>query len=119
MTRKLAPTLVALLCLATVPAFAEDKPDAEAALKVAQKYVLLGQELFKQGDYERAVRSFRDAEVSLDRAEAEVPAALYRSLARCYDQMGQVTAALGYYKKFLNLAPETTDNRGRSPQNLG
>ena len=33
-----------------------------------------------------------------------VPAALYRSMARCYDQLGRITPALSYYRRFLALA---------------
>jgi hypothetical protein len=63
-----------------------------------------GQQSFRAGDYEAAVKSFRGAESVLDSGRLVVPPVLYRSMARCYDQMGQIVAARALYKRFLSGA---------------
>ena len=87
----------------------------EEALAIAQRYVELGEELFRREKYGEAVENFLKAEQTLAEPEIDVPAALYRSIARCYDQLGQLAAALGYYKRFLALAEPST---GRMQQAL-
>ena len=88
------------LLLVAVPAGAEE--GAESVLKMAQRYVDLGEELFRNKSYAEAAQNFDKAEGILANAELDVPAALYRQLARSYDQLGQVVSALGYYKRFLS-----------------
>ncbi len=109
----LAATLCCCALLSGPPAAARgdaaDATEADGApdprvLAVAQQYVKLGEQLFRLGEYEEAVGNFLKAEETLSEHDIEVPSLLYRSMARCYDQLGQAPAALSYYKKFRALA---------------
>ncbi len=78
-----------------------DKKRRKKVVKVVQKYVELGESLFHAGDHAEAARMFRKAEQALADAGMDVPAGLYRSVARCHDQAGDVTKALAAYGRFL------------------
>ena len=93
-----ASSTAALLLLAAVSAPASG--GRQAALAEAKRHVPRGQELFRAGDYEAALASFRKAERALEDAEVAVPPSLDRILGRCYDQLGQVVPALGHFKRF-------------------
>ena len=74
------------------------------AVKVAQKYIELGQDLFRLESYREAADNFLRAERTLEEGGRAVPAPLFRALARCHDQMGEADKAIAYYDKFLELA---------------
>ncbi len=100
MTRALLPVLLLTLPWAPPAAAGEE---ADKTLAVVQRYVDLGEELFRAGQYADAVESFAKAEGILVEAEVDVPPPLYRQMARCYDQLGQTVSALSHYKRFQAL----------------
>lgn len=77
------------------------------ATAIAQEYIKMGEKLFRLKSYGDAVASFLKASTTLEKDEIDVPPVLYRSIARCYDQMGQIIAALRNYKKFVALVDES------------
>jgi len=113
-----------LLLVSAAPSWAQeeggalDDPETRLARQrqaegTAQQYVQIGERLFDAGDHGEAVQNFLRAERALEKVEADVPAILYRSIARCYDQLGQIPAALSYYKKFLALADPASKELAR------
>ncbi|MBM4321849.1 MAG: PEGA domain-containing protein [Deltaproteobacteria bacterium] len=112
---------VAVVTSGPSPALAEEGQQEAAtqeaqdrAKGVAQQYIKLGEDLFRQRNHAEAVESFLRAESTLEKAELDVPVVLYRSIARCYDQLGQILAALANYKKFLALSQPTSDQLVRA-----
>ncbi len=93
------------------PARADDDPPP---LEQAQEHIDEGEALFRAGRHAAAARRLLAAEEVLLDAEEEVPPALYWSLARCYDQQGQLEAAMRYYAKFLGLVDASATELKRS-----
>ena len=96
----MASTLTIRHAAAQNPASAEATNDV---LTEARAVVQRGQARFKANDYDGAVKLFRKAENMLDEAELTEPT-LYFVLGRSYDQLGQIMAAGGYFRKFTAQA---------------
>ena len=73
--------------------------------EVAQQFVNLGQTLFKEGNYSAALENFQKAAQRLESLPDGVPPVLYRNIARCHDQMGEVQAAIANYQRFVDSSP--------------
>ncbi len=80
---------------------------AATPTEVAQQFVNLGQTLFKEGNYSAALEHFHKAAERLDGLEGGVPPVLYRNIARCHDQLGNVKLAIDNYQRFVDKAPDS------------
>jgi len=78
------------------------EPAADPA-DVAREHAQKGVALYRQDNYGDAVGHLVAAEKVLVVANLEVPALIYAAMARCYDQLGQATAAMRYYTRFLSV----------------
>jgi len=79
-------------------------------VQAAQGHVREAERLFRLGSYGPAREHFGAALEALQRVDIRAPAALYRSVARCHDQLGEVEAALANYRRFLASARPTSPN---------
>ncbi len=122
MARRIPAAAIACALLLGVcgVARAEITEEQREALRAAKEHVPEGQAMFKDGEYEAALKHFREAERILEEAELDIPPSLERILGRCYDQLGQVVPALRYLNRFLTAAdsddPETADAVRRAEQ---
>ena len=97
-TRATATLLLLVVVAASAPARAEGPAD------VARRHAEEGVRLFKQDEYGPAVEHLLEAEKALVQADLEVPPLIFAAIARCYDQLGQIVPAMGYYTRFLSVA---------------
>lgn len=95
--------LVALSVAVAAPRAAQ-ADRARKAMQVAQKYIELGEDLFRLDKFREAADNFVGAVDTLKEAGRPVPAPLYRALARCHDELADVDAAISYYEEFLARA---------------
>ncbi len=103
--RAQAPTaLLAALTVTLLAPMAARADRGRDAVKVAQKYIELGEDLFRLDEYREAAENFVRAAKALQDGDRKVPAALYRTLARCHDQLGEADKAIDYYERFIDRA---------------
>jgi hypothetical protein len=96
--------LVAALIVAPRSAYGGDD---RALMKVAQQQIKLGESQFKADQFGDAAKSFLKAVDLIAKTDRTPPPALYRSIARCHEHLGEVMPALEAYKKFLGLVDKT------------
>jgi hypothetical protein len=105
LARWLAALGVCLLCASTA-AWAQDKPDYEAA----RRHYLAGKEAQTKGDFEGAVRSFILAyDITKDPS-------LFKQIGTAYEGAGKRTEAMVYYRRYLAEAkpgPDVDDVKKR------
>ena len=90
-----------LLCVLCPTAWAPGVHASDA--EEAQDDIRRAQRAFRAAEYADALEAFSAAKDTLEGSDLEVPEVIYRSIARCYDQIGDVQGALAYYKRFLAL----------------
>ena len=86
--------MVALVLLP--PAIAEAQ---QADVELAKKYYKLGAELYKRGDYKRALSQFEESYRNSKRPE------LLYNMGRCREGMDQPKEAVAHYKEYLKSNP--------------
>lgn len=77
------------------------------ASQMAVKRYLIGRELYLQGNLEGAAAEFQSAFDIFPQS-----AKLAFNLARCHERMGNNAKAIGFYEKYLELAPAGAPDRG-------
>ena len=87
--------VLGLTLLAALPARAED-PDTE----IARRHFIAGAKLYNDARYEEAISHFIAA-----RVVKSSPAFDY-NIARCHDRLERVAAAIEWYERFLEHAPD-------------
>lgn len=103
MTRRPCGSLLVAFAFAGVPAAAQARGGRASDADLAQDDINRAQQAFRDGDYAEALEAFSAAKDTIEGSDLEVPAVIYRSIARCYDQIGDVQGASAYYKRFLAL----------------
>jgi len=120
--RACAALALAGLLLAALPAEARRGSKSRArkkAMATAQRYVQVGEDQFRLGDFGDAVVSFDRAIEALEAAGLEVPPLLHRSLARAHDHEGQVVTAIDYYRRFLDGTEEDARRLAKARKEAG
>jgi hypothetical protein len=97
--------LVALVCLVSTTARAQDTDEAEVT-RMAKEHYKAGLDAYKAGNYEVAIKELKRAYL-LKRLPP-----LLLNIGATYRKMGDFDLALHFYKKYLDEAPAEAKDRG-------
>ncbi len=108
MSRGLPALFAALTWLSPAAAGGQEETERSPE-ELAKEFAQEGVALFADDRWDEAVEIFREAEKILQEAGLPVPPLVFLAIARCYDQLGQISAATAYYTRFLSAADENDE----------